>query len=150
MSQASIEPLQETIDRFWESVPPVWNTVRSYVRSVATQEFNISVEQFHILRHIRRGAHSVSELADVGRISRPAISQAVDMLVTKDLVSRIQSTNDRRFIRLELTPKGAALLDAVFGQARKWMKAKMSSLKADELQLVMSGLAILKGAFCGE
>jgi DNA-binding MarR family transcriptional regulator len=150
MSPTSDENLQQTIDRFWETVPPIWNTVRSRVRSAATQEFEITVEQFHILRHIRKGAHSGSKLADVGRISRPAISQAVDALVNKGLVSRIQSMDDRRYVQLELTPDGAALLDAIFGQARQWMKTKLASLEADDLQAIMSGLALLKEAFCDE
>jgi len=148
MPTPSDDILQQTIDRFWETVPPVWNTVRSRIRSAATQEFDITVEQFHILRHIRRGAHSVSELADVGRISRPAISQAVEALVNKGLVSRTQSANDRRYVRLELTQGGSALLDEIFGQARQWMKTKLSALKPDDLQAVMSGLALLKDAFC--
>ena len=142
------DTLQQTISRFWETVPPVWNTVRSRLRSAATQQFDITVEQFHILRHIRSGSHSVSELADIGRISRPAISQAIDALVNKGLVSRRQSTGDRRYNRLELTREGSLLLDEIFGQARQWMMAKLSSLKADDLQAVMTGLLILKAAFC--
>ena len=150
MPTPSDDILQQTIDRFWETVPPVWNTVRSRVRLAATQEFDITVEQFHILRHIRRGLCSVSDLAEVKRISRPAISQAVDALVNKGLVSRRQSTDDRRYVWLELTHEGAALLDKVFGQARLWMKTKLSSLESDDLLAVMSGLALLKDAFCGE
>jgi DNA-binding MarR family transcriptional regulator len=150
MSTSSDAILQQTIDRFWETVPPVWNTVHSRVRSAATQEFNISVEQFHILRHIRKGAHSVSELAEIGRISRPAISQAVDALFNKGLISRTQSTADRRCVELELTVDGVALLDAIFGKARQWMKTKLSALKTDDLHKVMSGLALLKEALCDE
>jgi DNA-binding MarR family transcriptional regulator len=150
MCPSSDDTLQQVIDRFWETVPPVWNTVRSRVRSAATQEFGITVEQFHILRHIHKGAHSVSELADIGHISRPAISQAVDALVNKDLVSRTPSVDDRRCVLLELTDEGAALLDAIFGQARQWMKTKLSSLEADDLRAVMSGLTLLREAFCDE
>ncbi|MCC6148359.1 MAG: MarR family transcriptional regulator [Anaerolineaceae bacterium] len=140
--------LQQTIDRFWETVPPVWNIVRSNVRSEATQQFNITVEQFHILRHIRRGAHSVSELADIGHISRPAISQAVDALVSKGMVSRTQNVNDRRYFRLELTKEGTALLDTVFSQTRQWMQAKLSTLELTDLESIMAGLGLLKKAFC--
>jgi DNA-binding MarR family transcriptional regulator len=150
MPISSDEIIQQTIDGFWEAIPPVWNTVRSRVRSAATQEFDITVEQFHILRHIRKGAHSVSHLAEVGRISRPAISQAVDALVNKGLVSRTQSMDDRRYVQVELTLDGAALLNAIFDQARLWMKTRLSSLKADDLQTVMSGLTLLKAAFCDE
>jgi DNA-binding MarR family transcriptional regulator len=140
---------QQTIDRFWESFPPVWNAVRSNVRSIASQQFDITVEQFHILRHIRKGACSISDLANVGRISRPAISQAVDALVKKALVNRQRSTGDRRYVRLELTGEGSALLDAIFAQSRKWMKVQLTSLNVEDLRSVMCGMIILKGAFEG-
>jgi DNA-binding MarR family transcriptional regulator len=148
MSTPSDDLLRQTIDSFWESVPPVWNTVRSYVRSTAIHEFEITEEQFHILRHIRKGSHSASQLAEIGRISRPAVSQALDALVRRGLVSRQQSTGDRRYVQLDLTAAGAALLDEVFGQARQWMKSRLLELEPDDLQAVMSGLAVLKAAIC--
>jgi hypothetical protein len=51
------------IDRFWETVPPLWSTIRSHIRAAATGAFEISVEQFHVLRYARRGTGSMSELA---------------------------------------------------------------------------------------
>ena len=52
---ASSERLREqAIDRFWETVPPLWNTVRSHIRATATGKFDITVEQFHVLRYVRR------------------------------------------------------------------------------------------------
>ena len=111
-----------TIDKFWETLPPLSGTTSepTCARSPPT-EFGISVEQFHILRHIRRGSGSVSELAEVRQISRPAISQAVDVLVDKGLILRSQSDTDRRYIRLELTPDGDRLLNAIFEKNRAWM-----------------------------
>ena len=82
------ESLQEqAIDRFWETVPPVWNFVRSHIRATAIGNFDITVEQFHILRYVRRGTGSMSELAAAKNISRPAMSQAVDVLVKKKLLN---------------------------------------------------------------
>ena len=148
MTTPSTEILQQTIDQFWEVVPPVWNTVRSHVRSTATHQFDISEEQFHILRHIHKGSHSVSQLASVGRISRPAISQAVDALVNKGLVSRQPNTEDRRYIQLELTKDGSALLESIFNQARLWLLDRFSKIKTNELQVIISGLEHLKKAVC--
>src|ERR1044071_2786072 len=133
----SSERLQnEAIDRFWETVPPVWNTVRSYIRARATANFDISVEQFHVLRHVRRGTGSISELATAKNISRPAISQAVELLVKKGMLTRIQSTQDRRFVDVALTEAGNHLLDEVFQETRTWMKERMSGLSREELQTV--------------
>src|SRR5512133_1874684 len=102
----SKEMLQQAIERFWETVPPVWGRIKGNVRGIATQNFDISVEQFHILRHIRKGIGSVSELADARQISRSAISQTVDLLFEKGLITRTQSTDDRRYVQLTLTPAG--------------------------------------------
>ena len=134
----------QAIDRFWETVPPLWETIRTHIRAVATGKFDISVEQFHILRHVRRGTGSISELATAKNISRPAISQAVDILVKKGLLTRVQSTQDRRFVELTLTETGNDLLDTVFQETREWMKKRMKVLSTDELETIAKAMGALK------
>jgi DNA-binding MarR family transcriptional regulator len=134
----------QAIDRFWETVPPVWNTVRSHIRATATAKFDITVEQFHVLRYVRRGKESMSELATAKNISRPAISQAVDILVNKGFLTRVQSTKDRRYVDLALTDAGNNLLDTVFRETRGWMKERMSKLTADELETIGRAMEALK------
>ncbi len=134
----------QTIDRFWETVPPLWNFVRSHIRATATQNFDITVEQFHVLRYVRRGMCSISELASAKNISRPAISQAVDILVHKGLLTRVQSTQDRRYVDLALTSAGNDLLDAVFKDTRSWMKQRMNMLNAGELETIAQAMEAMK------
>lgn len=134
----------EAIDRFWETIPPLWNTVRFHIRATATGNFDLSVEQFHILRYMRRGADSVSGLADARNISRPAVSQAVEALVRKGLVTRLHSASDRRRVELSLTEAGNALLDAVFKETRGWMKGRMKSMSAADLETISKAMEILK------
>jgi DNA-binding MarR family transcriptional regulator len=138
---------QRAIDRFWETIPPVWNRVKSNLRSIASENHEISVEQFHILRHIRRGINSVSELAEVKQISRSAISQAIEILVDKGLISRQQNAGDRRFVRLALTPAGDTLLSKIFQENRSWMVEKMATLEPQELDAIIAGLEALKVIF---
>ena len=134
----------QAIDRFWETIPPLWGMIRTHIRSEATKKFDISVEQFHILRHVRRGTGSISELATAKNISRPAISQAVEVLVKKGLLTRVQSTQDRRFVELALTDAGNKLLDTVFQETRGWMKERMSPLSLDELETIAKAMEALK------
>lgn len=141
----STERLQnQAIDRFWETVPPLWGTIRTHIRAMATENFDISVEQFHILRHVRRGIGSISALAAAKNISRPAISQAVEVLVNKRLLTRVQSSQDRRFVELALTEAGNHLLDTVFKETRDWMKEHMNMLSADELDTIAKAMVSLK------
>ena len=135
---------ERAIDRFWETVPPLWNSVRSHIRATATANFDISVEQFHVLRYVRRGTDSVSELATAKNISRPAISQAVEILVKKGLLTRVPSKEDRRCVELVLTEAGNNLLDTVFKETRGWMKERMRELTPDELETVAKAMEIMK------
>lgn len=135
---------QRVIDRFWETVPPMWHLVRNNLRCIASETFEISVEQFHILRHIRKGITSVSQLAEVKQISRPAISQGVDALVEKGLVARQQAADDRRYVRLALTENGEMLLDRIFQQNRTWMVKKLSGLDEGKMEKIVEAFDILK------
>ena len=139
--------LTQTIDQFWDSVPRVWHIIRGNVRAIAAEQFGISVEQFHVLRHIRKGLTSVRDIAEARQISRPAISQAAELLVAKGLITRREAAGDRRFVHLALTPAGEALLEGIFAQNRAWMQAKMAALSAAELESITAGLARLKSAF---
>ena len=135
------------IDQFWDSVPRVWRLIRGHLRAIAAEQFSISVEQFHVLRHIRKGLTSVKDIADAQQISRPAISQAAEALVEKSLITRQEAAGDRRYVYLALTPAGDALLNQIFQQNRAWMREKMAALSAEELECITEGLRLLKVAF---
>jgi DNA-binding MarR family transcriptional regulator len=140
----SPELLKHAVDVFWEAYPPFWRMIQAHIREVAVEQINISVDQFHILRLIRRGRNSVSELAEVRDISRPAISQSVDLLVTRGLIFRTIDSKDRRHIKLDLTAEGNALMDAIFGDTRQWMVEKLSQLSVEEVQAFTFSLDSLK------
>ena len=135
---------KQAIDCFWETVPPLWSMIRSRIRAAATADFGVTVEQFHILRYVKRGTQSVSDLADARNISRPAISQAVEVLVQKGLLTRTQDATDRRYVELALTPAGNALLDAVFGRTKAWMAERMRSMTRDDLLKIVHGMDALQ------
>ena len=142
--------LLQTVDSLLETLPPVWDRIRSNLRSAATEKFGITLEQFHVLRHIRKGFQSVGELADKKQISRSAISQSVGVLVAKGLVTRRQESDDRRCVLLELTPHASEVMDANFQQNRVWMKKKMASLAPEELRSVQTAMGILRRTFAPE
>lgn len=53
---------------------------------------------------------SVKELAERSNVTPGAITQFVDVLITKDLVRREEDPHDRRIVRLKLTPAAASQL----------------------------------------
>lgn len=139
--------IQKNIDGFWETIPPLWNHVRDHVRHVATEQFGITVEQFHILRHIKKGNASVSDLAVTKNISRSAVSQAVNLLVAKGLICRQEDPQDRRINQLTLTENGADLLSRIFAETRQWMAEEFTRLPVEKLAALTEAFDTLKTLF---
>lgn len=139
--------LGQAVDSLLETLPPVWDRIRSNLRSGAMGKFGISLEQFHTLRHIRRGYCHTGDLAAKRQISRPAISQAVAVLVARGLVRRVQESGDRRLVRLELTPHANEVLDENSRQNRAWTLGAMASLSPEETECVKEAMGILRRAF---
>jgi len=143
----SDEALQQAIDRIWEVIPPVWHRMRANVRGIASERFQISVQQFRLLRHIGRGIRSASELATLTQMSHPAVSQGVEALVEKGLVTRRQCSHDRRCNDLEVTPNGRETLDAIFAENRRWMTQRLASLSHEDLAHILAAMQALKNTF---
>ena len=108
---SDLPTLQLLIDKFWESVPPAWRQTRSQIRRSAVEKFQMTEEQFQVLRRIRNGSVSVSALAEASQTSRSAVSKAVEALVRRGLVTRSQNPPDRRNLPLALTEEGQRVMD---------------------------------------
>jgi DNA-binding MarR family transcriptional regulator len=139
----SSEALKQAVDGFWETYPPLWRLVQAHIRQLSVEQYDLPLEQFHLLRHIRCGRDSVSALAEAKNISRPAISRSVDLLVTRGLVVRTVDPQDRRHIKLALTDDGNTLLDSVFGDTRSWMAGLFARLSPAEVRAVTRSMESL-------
>jgi DNA-binding MarR family transcriptional regulator len=135
------------IDKFWESVPPAWRQTRSQIRHIAVEKFQMTEEQFQVLRRIRKGSASVSALAEASLTSRSAVSKAVDALVRRGLVTRSQDPNDRRNVPLALTDEGQRVMDAIFTEAEAWLSTHFERLSPKELETLLQGMESLRKAF---
>ena len=140
----STKKLRQAVDGFWDTYPPLWRSIQAHIRSLAEEQFQITLEQFHLLRHIRRGRNSVSALAEMRGISRPAVSHSVDLLVTRGLIVRSVDPLDRRHVMLDLSAAGNSLMDTVFGDTRQWMMEKFAALTEDEIEALTGSLESLK------
>lgn len=132
------------IEKFWESVPPAWFQTRAHIRRAAAEQFNLTVEQFQVLRRIRRGFNSVSAIAKESHTSRPAVSAAVDGLVNRSLVTRQTDTVDRRHIQLSLTPEGERVLNGIYAETNRWLADKFSQLTPETHSQLLAALDLLQ------
>ena len=139
--------INQSIENFWEGVPPAWRQTRSQIRRIAVEKFQMTEEQFQVLRRIRKGSASVSALAEASQTSRSAVSKAVDALVRRGVVSRSQDPDDRRNIPLALTDEGLRVMDAIFTEAEAWLSTRFERLSSEELETLLRGMEILRKAF---
>jgi len=68
------------------------------------------VQMLPLLLIDRGGCHTAAELARVNGTDAGATTRLLDRLQAKDLLERSRSAEDRRVVRLELTPVGRALV----------------------------------------
>jgi len=135
------------IDKFWESVPPAWRQTRSQIRRIAVEKFQMTEEQFQVLRRIRKGSASVSALAEASQTSRSAVSKAVDALARRGLVARSQDPNDRRNVPLALTDEGQRVMAGIYDETQQWLSARFARLTAEETESLLQGMETLLKAF---
>jgi DNA-binding MarR family transcriptional regulator len=140
-------PTDQIIDKYWETVPQSWHRTRAAIRAAAAEKFHLTVEQFQVLRRIRKGIASVSALADASNTTRGAVSKAVDALVNKGLVCRNQDPNDRRNVPLALTDEGERVMNAIFDEAETWLSVRFERLTGSERVVLLDGLNLLRKAF---
>ncbi|MFI9511475.1 MarR family winged helix-turn-helix transcriptional regulator [Nocardia sp. NPDC052566] len=79
--------------------------------------FGMEFWEFDVLATLRRSGVedglTAGALIQIAMVTSGAITNRIDRLVAKDLVERAPCPEDRRAIRVRLTPKGRALIDDV-------------------------------------
>jgi DNA-binding MarR family transcriptional regulator len=72
----------------------------------------------------------VGELAETFGVSLPSMSRAVDALVKKKLVTRLEDPDDRRVRRVAITAKGKQFVDTLLVVRQAGLEAFAESLNA--------------------
>ena len=79
---------------------------------LAIGSVDLSLSQYRILSLLGQGSAVSSSLAEQLAVRPPSVTAVIDGLVTRGLVERTHSEDDRRRVSLELTAEGQSVLDA--------------------------------------
>jgi DNA-binding MarR family transcriptional regulator len=91
-----------------------------------------------MLRQAR--ASTVAELARELQTDPGAMTRLLDRLETKGLCRRLRSTDDRRVVRIELTPEGEVAADRVPAELAEIMNAHLAGFSKTEWNQLKSFL----------
>ena len=102
-------------------------------RSIAASRLGLSdFAVLEILLH--KGPLPVNTIGTIVDLTPGSISIAVDRLVAKGLVSRVESTQDRRVRIVALSARGKDLIASAFRKHSGQMKRVFSELSPEELR----------------
>jgi MarR family 2-MHQ and catechol resistance regulon transcriptional repressor len=83
---------------------------------------------------LHKGPLPVNTIGPIVDLTPGSISIAVERLVAKGLVSRVESAEDRRVRIVSLTPRGKSLIVDAFQKHAAQMRRVFSELSAEELR----------------
>ncbi len=127
--------------RGFQGTDHVWlvmmKAMRALTRYAAAgiEETGLGLSDFGVLEILHhKGPLPVNTIGPIVDLTPGSISIAVDRLVARSLVSRIESTEDRRVRIVALTPQGKDLVASAFRKHSRQMKKVFSELSPEELR----------------
>jgi len=107
----------------------------------------VTLAQCHALVEIgRAGAISLRELAELLGLDNSTASRTIQNLVTRGLVSREASAEDRRYVTITLTETGRELFLGVEARMEHRFGEICSTLPPEKREQVLEALGLLLGA----
>ncbi len=101
------------------------------------EETGLGLSDFGVLEVLlHKGPLPVNTIGPIVDLTPGSISIAVDRLVAKSLVSRAESSNDRRVRIVALTPRGKDLIASAFRKHSGQMNGVFSALSPHELRML--------------
>ncbi len=100
-----------------------------------TSDSDLSPTQSAVLATLaNHGAVTLGELAELERVASPTITKVTGILQERGLVEKVTDATDRRFVRVELTPEGRALVERSRARKTAWLARQLQGLPPDELE----------------
>jgi len=123
--------LQELIDR-------LISLMRKVRHDITPSEPVLSQPQLHLLFTIalKKNGVSVSELAELTGVTPGAVTQFVNALVERDLVARESDPNDRRIVRLRVTPTARRQMEKMRREYITAAARTFDELSLDDLRIL--------------
>jgi MarR family 2-MHQ and catechol resistance regulon transcriptional repressor len=121
-------------DHAWLVMMKAMRALTRYA-AAGIEETGLGLSDFGVLEILlHKGPLPVNAIGPIVDLTPGSISIAVDRLVTKGLVSRVESAEDRRVRIVALTPHGKDLIVKAFRKHAGQMKRVFSELSSAELR----------------
>jgi MarR family transcriptional regulator, 2-MHQ and catechol-resistance regulon repressor len=121
-------------DQVWIVMMKAMRALTKYA-AAGIEETGLGLSDFGVLEILlHKGSLPVNTIGPIVDLTPGSISIAVDRLVAKGLVSRVESAEDRRVRIVALTARGKNLIVKAFREHSGQMKTVFSELSSEELR----------------
>ena len=121
-------------DHLWLVMMKAMRALTKYA-AAGIEETGLGLSDFAVLEALlHKGPLPVNTIGPIVDLTPGSISIAVDRLYAKVLVSRVESTEDRRVRIVALTPRGKSLIDSAFRKHSGQMRRVFAELSPEELR----------------
>ena len=122
----------------------IWRSAETLKKGVGNnlKRYELDFPMFDVLLTLRRqgkkSALTPSELSAEMMLSTSAMTNRLDKLQKRELIKRIHDAQDRRSIKIMLTPKGYDLADEIVGTHVQTEEDLLKNLSQSERDLLRS------------
>src|ERR1700740_3378401 len=121
-------------DHVWLVMSKAMPALTRYA-TAGIEETGLGLSDFGVLELLlRQGPLPVNTIGPIVNLTPGSISIAVDRLVARAMVTRVESAEDRRVRTVALTPRGKDLIVSAFRKHSGQMKRVFSELSPQELR----------------
>src|SRR5882762_7533360 len=121
-------------DHVWLVMMKAMRALMRYA-AAGIEETGLGLSDFGVLEVLlHKGPLPVNTIGPTVDLTPGSISIAVERLVARGLVSRVESAEDRRVRIVDLTPRGKDLIVSAFRKHSGQMKRVFSELSPEELR----------------
>lgn len=104
----------------------------------------ITVAQCHTLVEIgRSNGLSLNELSELLTLDKSTMSRTVDNLVNAGLAARQADKEDRRYMKITLTPKGSEMVQVINSSMKEYYARVLNLIPENKRELVREALPYL-------
>lgn len=124
----------QATDHVWLVMMKAMRALTRYA-AAGIEQTGLGLSDFAVLEVLlHKGPLPVNTIGPIVDLTPGSISIAVDRLVAKGLVSRVESAEDRRVRIVALTPRGKDLIVSAFRKHSWQMKKVFSELSPEEVR----------------
>ena len=106
-----------------------------------------SSQCYTLLELLKQESISMNELSNKMNLDTSTMTRVIDNLVRDGLVKRVRDENDRRFVVVELTPKGQGTAQSLRQSIEAYYQKITENLPPGQTEQVLASVQLLLTAF---